>query len=90
MSRDADNFGCALLIGVACTIAFVALVKGCDGGTEAAADKPADTALIDGKPFPVHTISDTAQGKSWRAIYYDRALVIIPGSETTIQPEKTK
>jgi cytochrome c oxidase assembly protein Cox11 len=90
VSNDVENIGCAMLFAVALTLGLVCAVKGCDGGTEAAADKPADTVLIDGKPFLVHTISDTVQGKSWRAFYYDRALVIIPGSETTTAPEKTK
>ena len=48
--------------------------------------------LLDGKAVVVHTVTDKAQGKTWRVIYVDRGVdrgaIVIPGSEQPIAVEK--
>jgi hypothetical protein len=44
--------------------------------------------LVDGQAATVHTITDKAQGKTWRMVYVDRGAIVIPGSERAITVEK--
>lgn len=77
-------FAAAVVASVVLTLIAIAT----HDSTERAAAADRAGVLFDGRAAPVHTITDKLQGKTWRAIYVDRGVVIIPGSERPIPVEK--
>lgn len=76
-----------VILAIVGVIALLAWAIHQDCKDRAQRDATADV-LLDGHAVSEETLVDRAQGKSWRIIRSNRAVIIIPGSERNLRAEQ--